>query len=209
LAIHEGNYLLTLLFTEALNRKRNVMQTTPNITSPNTPGADSTGTTGSGSSSVGGELRSDAQQLGTTASNRLHSELDARKGTAAQQAKSVSSAIDRAAGELDDQAPQWLKSAFQQGAQQVQRLADSLEQKDSRQIVSDIQNIARDNPGAFLAGCAALGFAAARIFKAGSPDSSPMQSQQTQFPPVQVDEPMFRTSGSDSTRSPSTAGEFV
>ena len=152
------------------------------------------------------ELRSDAQQLRSSASDRIHRELDARKGTAAEQARSVSSAIDRAASELDDGNPQWLKSAFQQAAQQVHRLADSLEQKDSRQIVGDIQTMARDNPTAFLAGCAALGFAAARILKAGAPESFPRQPQ---LPPIQGEEPMFRSSGAAAPSSPRPAGEFV
>ena len=155
------------------------------------------------------EVRSDAQRLSNSASNRLHSEIDARKGTAAEQARSVSTAIDRASSELDQNAPQWLKSAFQQGAEQVQRFADTLEQKDSRQILSDIRDLARNNPGAFLAGCAALGFAAARVFKAGAPDEPSSRSQPSQLPPIQGEEPMFRPSGSESTRSPSPAGEFV
>lgn len=155
------------------------------------------------------EVRSDAQRLSNSASNRLHSEVNARKGAAADQARSVSTAIDRAADELNDGAPQWLKSAFQQGAQQVQRFADTLEQKDSRQILNEVQNMARNNPGAFLAGCAALGFAAARVFKAGAPESSTGQSRPTQLPPVSGDEPMFRSSGADSARSTSPAGEFA
>ena len=172
------------------------------------------GGSGTGSSGgMGGELRSNAQQLSSTAGNRIHSELDARKGTAATQAKSVGSAIERAAGELGDDVPQWLRSAFQQGAQQVQRLADTLEQKDSRTIVRDIQQMARQNPGTFLAGCAALGFAAARIFKAGASDGSGTTSfqapSQTRFPPPQVNEPMFRSSGSDDQGSTSRTGEFV
>lgn len=154
------------------------------------------------------DLRADAKQLGSTASNRIHSELDARKGTAANQAKSLASAVDRAAGEFDEGTPQWLKSAFQQGATQVRRFADTLEQKDSRQILSDVQRLARDNPGTFLAGCAALGFAAARVFKAGAADESARQPpQQAQFPPVQVDEPMFRPEGNEPARSPT--GEFA
>lgn len=156
-----------------------------------------------------GELRSDAQQLSMSASNRIHDEIDARKGAAAEQAKSVSSAIDRAASELEDGTPQWLKSAFQHGAKEVQRFADSLERKDSRQIMRDIQAMARNNPTAFLAGCAALGFAAARVFKAGAPESFPTQSRQTQRPPVHGEEPMFRSSGAEVPASPKPAGEFV
>jgi ElaB/YqjD/DUF883 family membrane-anchored ribosome-binding protein len=123
--------------------------------------------TSSAAGGTGDELRSDAQQLGSKATDRIHSEVDARKGQAVDQAKSVSSAIQRAAGELDDGAPTWLKSAFQQGAEQVQRLADAIDQKDSRQLVNEAQNFARERPGVFLAACAAAGFAAARIFRAG------------------------------------------
>lgn len=164
------------------------------------------------SGSAGGmrsEMRSDAQQIGSSARNRLHSEIDARKGSAADQAKSVSKAIDRAAGELDDDSPQWLKSAFRQGAEQVRRFADTLEQKDSREIVQDVRTLARDNPGTFLAGCAALGFAAARVFKAGAPESSPTQSSKTSYPPVQGEEPKFRSRNADGPRSSAPAGEFA
>jgi len=124
---------------------------------------------------VGTELLSNAKDIGTSAVNRLHSEVDARKSDAATQVKSVSSAIGRAAGGLDANAPTWLKSAFEQGAQQVQKFAETLEQKDSRQLVTDVSDFARNSPGTFLAGCAAAGFAAARIFKAGSSESTPVQ----------------------------------
>ncbi len=161
-----------------------------------------------GSSGTRAQLKDDAKQLSATASNRLHSELDARKGTATAQVRSVSSAIGQAAEGLDQDAPQWLRSAFQQGAQKAQMFADSLEQKDSRQIMSDIQDMARSNPGAFIAGCAALGFAAARIFKAGAPDGTPSQSRPA-LPPVQGEEPIFRSSGAGATAPANTPGEFV
>ena len=160
----------------------------------------------SGQSDIGG----DAQKLSSAAGNRIHSELDARKGTAAAQAKSVSTAIGSAADQLDDGAPQWLKSAFQKGAQQVQTFADTLEQKDSREILRSVQDLARSNPGAFLAGCAALGFVAARVLKAGATDTSSSSSTgQSRQPPVQRDEPMFRSSGTDTSFTPSQAGEFA
>lgn len=133
------------------------------------------------------QLRSDAQQLGSTAANRVHSEVDARKDTAATQAKSVSSAIQRAAGELDDGSPAWLKSAFRQGADQIQRFAETLERKDSREIFDDVQSFARERPALFLGACAAAGFAAARIFKAGGEQQ---QSQQfSQSGSFDVDQP--------------------
>ena len=155
---------------------------------------------------TGSDVRSDAQQLTSSAANRIHGELDARKGTAATQAKSVSKAIDRAGGELDDSAPEWLRSAFRKGAQQVQRFADTLENKDSRQIVDDVRTFARDNPGTFLAGCAAAGFAAARIFKAGADDST-SQSSAAYPPESRVDEPTMASPRPQP--QPSPRGEFV
>ena len=132
-----------------------------------------------GAGGAAGELKSDAQQLGSKAANRLHSEVDNRKGEAVSQAQSVSSAIEQTANNLDDNTPQWLKSAFTQGAQQIQRFADSIEQKDSRQLMSEAQNFARNNPGTFLAACAAAGFAAARVFKAGGEQQSGQQLRQS------------------------------
>jgi len=145
-------------------------------------------------SGMGSEISSDAQQLSSAASNRLHSEIDSRKGAAADQAKSVSSAIDRTAGNLGDNAPDWLKSALRQGADKVQQFADTLENKDSREIFSDVRSFARDNPGTFLAGCAAAGFAAARVFKAGSGPATGNRSGQPGAPPS-VDEPTLASPG--------------
>ena len=157
------------------------------------------------------ELRSDARQLGSTAANRVHSEIDSRKGKAADQAHSVSSAIDRAAGELDDGSPEWLRSAFRQGAQQVQRFADAIEQKDSRELMREVQDFARERPGTFLAACAAAGFAAARIFKAGGEPSPSGQRQQprSSFEPGFQNETAQRGGQSEPAFTPSPRGEFA
>lgn len=156
---------------------------------------------------VTGELQADAQQLGSKAKDRVHSEIDSRKGTAASQAKSVSSAMERTAGELGPDTPEWLKSTIRHAATQVQRFADTIEQKDSREMLNDVRNFARDNPTTFLAAFAAAGFAAARLFKAGEPHAAHGFNPANQGPPPAVDEPMFR-SVSESGRQ-ATGGEFV
>ena len=92
------------------------------------------------------ELRSDAKELGSKAANRLHSEVDSRKGAAVRQAQSVSSAIGKTADSLDDSAPQWLKSAFQQGAQKIQQFADTLERSPDHQPRDPEAAIPRGRP---------------------------------------------------------------
>lgn len=122
------------------------------------------------------ELRGDAQNLAGAAADRLQQEADRRKSPVVDRARSVSSALDRAADELSGaQTPDWLKSAFNQGAEQVRRLADTLEQKDSRQLLDDVRTIARDNPLTFLSACAAAGFAASRILRAEPPRTGSAQ----------------------------------
>ncbi len=154
---------------------------------------------------VGNELLTDAKDVGTSAVNRLHSEVDTRKGDAAAQVKSVSSAIGQAAGGLDANAPAWLKSAFEQGAQQVQKFAETLEQKNSRQLVNEVSDFARGAPGTFLAACAAAGFAAARIFKAGSSENTPSQLEaigSSTGPAPNYSQPSSSGPSGDPTRGP-------
>ncbi len=158
---------------------------------------------------VGNELLSDAKDVGSTAVNRLHSEVDARKSDAATQVKSVSSAIEKTAGGLDESAPAWLKSALEQGAQQVQKFADTIEQKDSRQLVKEVSDFARNSPGTFLAGCAAAGFAAARIFKAGSGENSPVQPGSVGFRDDPIGGPQYGSSSSSAGAANTPRGEFA
>ena len=161
-----------------------------------------------GTGGAADELRSDAQQLTSKAADRIHSEVDARKGNAAEQARSVSSAIQTASGQLDESAPTWLKSAFQQGADQIQRFAETIEQKDSRQILNEVQNFARERPALFLGACAAAGFAAARIFKASGEEQASQQFGHTGR--RDADQPWGEgegANGSQSTRSPEQYGQ--
>ena len=151
------------------------------------------------------ELKADAQKLGSKAANRLYGEVDARKGTAVSQAKTVSSALERTAGELDDGAPDWLKSTIRQGAQQIQSFAESVEQKDSRQLVRDAESFARERPGMFLALCAAAGFAAARIFKAGGEQQDRFDNYSPRAPSV---EPAYGSSANNGLSS-SQRGELI
>jgi hypothetical protein len=128
---------------------------------------ESTTPQGSGSQpGVAGELKQDAQKLTAAAGERLSGEAEARKGEVASQARSVSTALENAAGELQgSDTPDWLRSALQQGAQTLQRLADSVERKNARELLDDIQQVGREHPGAFLGACALAGFAAARVLR--------------------------------------------
>jgi ElaB/YqjD/DUF883 family membrane-anchored ribosome-binding protein len=158
---------------------------------------------------VGTELLSDAKNVGSSAVNRIHSEVDARKGDAVTQVQAVSSTIERAAETLDPNAPTWLKSALEQGAEQIKSFAETLEQNDSRQMASQVTEYAKRSPATFLGACAAVGFAAARVFKAGSGVNAPTQmgsfSSVQSMPPLSSDS---STANSD-FNSAAPRGELV
>jgi hypothetical protein len=133
-----------------------------------------------------GELASDANRLKDTAKDRARQEAEVRKSEAARAAKSASSALDKAAGELeaDENAPSWLKSAFRQAAGSIDRLAQSAEGRSVDDMGREATRFARENPGAFLAASAAAGFAAARFVRAGADyqhDHQQIQAVPTQY----------------------------
>lgn len=120
-------------------------------------------------SAVGEELSRDASQLKDTASQRIQQEADTRKGQAAQIAGSASSALNKAASELeqDNNAPDWLSSVVRQAAGSIDRLAGEIDGRSLNQLGQQLTGFARSNPGTFLAAAAAAGFAAARVLRAG------------------------------------------
>jgi hypothetical protein len=128
------------------------------------------GTTGSSGTAIRDELSNDASRLTQTATDRVEQAADGRKQQATSAAYAVSSAIEKAAGALrdDDKAPDWLTTAFEKTARQVEELAKTVEGKDIAEIRRGVTQFARQSPTAFLAASAAVGFAAARFLRAGS-----------------------------------------
>jgi len=125
--------------------------------------------TASSSSGVGEELSHDAARLKDTAQQRVTQEAETRKSDVTRVAGSASSAIEKAASELesDENAPDWLGSAFRQAANGINQLASQIEGRNVNEIGQEVARFARSSPGTFLAASAAAGFAAARVLRAG------------------------------------------
>ena len=125
---------------------------------------------GSNPQSATNELKHDAENLKETAARQGEAKADQEKERVGRAASSASAALRTAAGELrdDNDAPDWLASAFASVAREVEGVAGRLQNKSTREIASETRRFARDNPTAFLAASAAAGFAAARFLRAGS-----------------------------------------
>ena len=116
------------------------------------------------------ELKHDAENLKETARRQGEARTEQEKQRVGRAATSASSAMQTAADELreDNDAPDWLASAFSSVAREVDSLAHHLQNKSPRELAGETRRFARENPTAFLAASAAAGFAAARFFRAGA-----------------------------------------
>ena len=131
--------------------------------------------TGGSSSPDTERLKQDGVALKDKAIDRLTSEADSRKDMVSKQLKSVSSALGAAEDGLskaDGEAPEWLRSGLRHVATTVEDLADRVQNKGSAELIGEVRSFAQNNPATFLMACAAVGFAAARVFKASDPDTN-------------------------------------
>src|SRR3546814_185698 len=127
----------------------------------------------SGASGLKEELTSDAKQLGNSAQRRVEEEAEKRKGGIASQAKSVGSALDRAASELDrEDSPDWVRSLVRQTAGTVQNLADKLDNKSAGELTEEIRRFGRQQPAKIGRAHDAAGFATTRLLRAGKAASA-------------------------------------
>lgn len=121
-------------------------------------------------SGVGSELIQNASRLKDSVGARAKQEAESRKGDAVQVAGSASAALNSAAENLErnPNAPDWMASALQGAARQIDRLAGHVDGRNIDDLGREVARFARSHPGAFLAASAAAGFAAARVLRAGA-----------------------------------------
>jgi hypothetical protein len=124
---------------------------------------------GGAKSGVADEMKNDAGRLKESLGARAKQEAESRKGQAAHVAGSASSALNTAAEDLraNPEVPDWMATALQQAARKIENLAGQIEGRSIDQLGQDVTEFARRNPATFLAASAAVGFAAARVLRAG------------------------------------------
>jgi hypothetical protein len=134
-----------------------------------TPQSEADGGVSATTSGVRDELAQDAGRLKQTVTDRARQEAESRKGEVVQVAGSASAALQSAADDLQNNpdAPDWMATALQQAARQIDRLAGQVEGRSVSDLGGEVAQFARSNPVTFLAASAAAGFAAARVLRAG------------------------------------------
>jgi hypothetical protein len=133
------------------------------------PPGESTGTAREMKDKVGGMVAGAKEMLVDGAKQRAVSAIDDKKGTAAQSLGTVAEALREAANKLGEGEAGPLGSYAESAAEQVDKIARYLREKDLQSLSRDAQTFARRHPEVFLGGAFLAGIMAARFLKSSAP----------------------------------------
>jgi hypothetical protein len=137
---------------------------------------------------VAGQAKEKAQEAADQATGRVRAELDQRSTEAGKQVGSTAGDLRSVSEELRKQGKDTPARLAEQAAERTERLGSYLTESDADRILNDVEDFARRQPWAVVAGGLALGFAASRLLKASSSEryerrSAPAQAASIPPPP--------------------------
>ena len=129
-----------------------------------TPEADQTSKAGEAKEQVQEKTKEGLGQ----ARDKVREQVDQRSTQAGEQVRSTAGDVRTVADELRKQGKDAPARYAEQAADRAERLGGYLHDADGDRILHDVEDYARRNPWAVVAGGVALGFMASRLLKASS-----------------------------------------
>ncbi len=117
---------------------------------------------------VAGQAKEQAQQAAGQARDRVREQVDQRSTQAGEQITSQASDIRTVAEKLREEGKDKPAQLAEQAADRAERVGSYMKDSNADRILGDVEDFARQRPGAVIAGGVALGFAASRFLKASS-----------------------------------------
>jgi hypothetical protein len=117
---------------------------------------------------VAGQAQEKAQEAAGQARDRVREQIDQRSTTAGEQVSGHASDLRSVGDSLREQGKDQPAKLADQAAERLERAGGWLTESDADRILGDVEDFARKNPWAVMAGGLALGFAASRMLKASS-----------------------------------------
>jgi ElaB/YqjD/DUF883 family membrane-anchored ribosome-binding protein len=139
------------------------------------------------------QAKEKAQQAAGEAKGRVREQVDQRSTEAGQQVSSTAGDLRSVGEELRKQGKDTPAKLADQAAERTERLGSYLTESDADRILGDVEDFARKQPWAVVAGGLALGFVASRFLKASS--SQRYQQRSTQPDPASPRLPAPRAGG--------------
>ena len=117
------------------------------------------------------QLGDAARDFAGNAKDKVGEAVTQRKSVGADYIGSLAQATGQAAHAFDSDLPQ-AAQYIRQASEKIQGVADTVRERDVRELVGEVQNFARSQPTLFFGGAVILGFAALRFLKSAPPASS-------------------------------------
>lgn len=114
------------------------------------------------------QAKEKASEAADQAKGRAREQVDQRSTQAGEEVNSMAEALRGTGEKLREEGKDGPAKAADRAAEQAQRVGGYLVESDADRILGDVEDFARKQPLAVLAGGVALGFAAARFLKASS-----------------------------------------
>lgn len=121
-------------------------------------------------SNAASEVKSQAKQKGSELKQQAERKAERQKRSLAESVTALASALDAAAGSLDEREEGRLADWSRDAGERVRRMASYLERNDVSGLVHDLEDTARDNPAAFVGTSLAAGLAAGRFLRSSRPE---------------------------------------
>jgi hypothetical protein len=147
------------------------------------------------------QMQEKAQEAKGQARDRLRDQVDERSTQYGQQIRGQAGDLRSVGEQLRTQGKDGPARMADQAAERVERAGSWLAESDADTILGDVEDFARRNPWAVVAGGLALGFAASRFLKASSSDRYQTRAQL----PRRTSEPRFSREG----ETPATWGQHT
>lgn len=114
------------------------------------------------------QLGDAALDMANSAKDKVEAQVTQRKSIGADYIASIAQATGRAANEFEADVPQ-AAHYIREASEQIQSVADTVRERDVRELVGEVQEFARRQPTLFFGGAVVLGFAALRFLKSTVP----------------------------------------
>ena len=128
------------------------------------------------------KVQEKAQEAKQQAGSKVREQVDQRSKQAGEQVSTTASDLRTVGEQLRQQGKETPAKLAEQAAERTERLGSYLTESDADRILGDVEDFARRQPWAVVAGGLLLGFAASRFMKASSSQRYG-ERQSRQLPP--------------------------
>jgi hypothetical protein len=130
--------------------------------------ADATAQATEKAQEAAGQAKDKAQEAAGQAKGRVREQVDQRSTEAGKQVSTTAGDLRSVSEELRKQGKDTPARVAEQAAERTERVGSYLTESDADRILGDVEDFARRQPWAVVAGGLVLGFAASRLLKASS-----------------------------------------